>query len=129
MKIMWSVGIGGMVGATLRYLLSLGIAQVGVSFPLATLVTNWLGCFLLAWFIVWTNQYLKLALELRVGIGTGLIGSFTTMSTFSVEMVQLFQQGDVLVVCFYGFLSLSGGLLLVLVGFKLGSTKKKREEI
>lgn len=113
------VGLGGMIGAGLRYSLSLATACGWPgSFPLATLIANWAGCFLLP-FLTFrlANRFSAAA---QKGITTGVIGSFTTFSTFSVETVAMWETGQIGAAFFYVFLSLAGGLLFVQLGVRKG---------
>lgn len=115
------VGAAGIAGALLRY----GIgAAAGAwwdhSFP-GTLIINMLGCLALGLFLarVPANSLWKAT------IGSGLIGSFTTFSTFSVETVKLAQEGRAALACGYAFASLAGGLLAAWVGSRLGSAFRR----
>lgn len=88
------VGAGGMVGAVMRYQLSKWIsAQWAVSWPLATLVINVSGSFLLGLFTRslagWFPTY-HTALTLLLGVG--MCGAYTTFSTFSYEFVVLVRE-------------------------------------
>lgn len=117
--VIWAVGFGGVVGALLRYFVAIGFHGWWTSaFPLATLFTNWLGSFVLAWFTTWMSQKPTFPAWLRVGFGTGVVGSFTTFSTFSVEMVELMQRQLWLYAVGYFVLSAFGGLVMVLLGIK-----------
>lgn len=109
------VGIGGMVGAVLRY----GVSLLTVSFwsypfPLATLVANWIGCLMLPVFV----NKMKPGM-LQKAVTTGVIGSFTTFSAFSVETVNLVQSGNGATAFLYIFLSITGGFLCVRLGLKV----------
>lgn len=87
------IAIGGALGALARYGLSGWVqARVGL-FPWGTLVVNVLGSFLLGFAI----RYLESTVvppEWRQAIAIGLLGAFTTFSTFSYEAVALVQGGD-----------------------------------
>lgn len=122
------VMIGGFLGAMSRFALGEWI-HTGNGFPLGTLIINLIGCFSLGWFLTYINQKKKMRAELTLLIGTGFIGSFTTFSTFSLETVNLFQQGHVLFGCTYVFSSTIVGLLLVYSGYKLASPKKKEGNV
>ncbi|MBM7584114.1 CrcB protein [Bacillus pakistanensis] len=119
------VGVGGAIGSLLRYSISLmTINLLTTSFPIATLITNFLGSFILGWLthsMIKKNNYSP---QLMTALGTGLIGSFTTFSTFSVETIQLFEGGQYLLGILYILLSIMGGLLLSFIG-SLMSTKRK----
>ena len=62
---------------------------------------------------------------MRLAIGTGFTGAFTTFSTFSVETVHLMETGHVNLAFLYVILSVLGGLLLVALGFILASLTGK----
>ena len=112
------VMLGGFCGAIVRF----GIGQllpVTGSFPFATLSVNLLGCLFLGWFSTISANSNKLKPEHVLLIGTGFTGSFTTFSTFSVETIQLFENGYFITACSYVLLSVIAGLLLVFLGFKL----------
>ncbi|HJH11684.1 MAG TPA: CrcB family protein [Metalysinibacillus jejuensis] len=100
------VGTGGMMGAVLRY---------GISFillpPYATIVVNLLGAFLLALLLTRTKRSLF--------FGTGVLGSFTTFSTFSYEVTQLSYIGAIS----YIMTTLIGGLLAATLGQKVGARR------
>lgn len=84
------VGLGGFLGATARYLIS-GWAQelTSSSFPLGTLVVNVAGSFFLAFLAILAFESGHLPLNFRLFFLTGLLGAFTTYSTFSYETLQL----------------------------------------
>ncbi|MGM0481976.1 MAG: fluoride efflux transporter CrcB [Pseudomonadota bacterium] len=87
------VAVGGAVGASARYGVSwLLINQLG-RFPFATLMVNILGSFLLGLLFACTQQQ-HLSDSWRLFLGVGLLGSFTTFSTFSLEVVVMFTQGE-----------------------------------
>ncbi|TCP31525.1 camphor resistance protein CrcB [Scopulibacillus darangshiensis] len=112
------VGVGGVIGAILRYSVGLALTGQETVFPIATLLTNLAGCFVLGWFTTYLSK--RIHPFLVTGLGTGLIGSFTTFSTFSVETVTLLKAAYVGPAFLYVFLSLFGGLLLSYFGYKCG---------
>lgn len=94
-----AVGVGGFVGSVLRYLCSLIPSES--AFPFATFAINVLGSFCLAFMAA---LILKGAIDneqLSLLLRVGLCGGFTTFSTFSLESMQLIQQGDVLMAAAY----------------------------
>jgi CrcB protein len=107
------VGMAGVLGAWLRYAIGSFVHEGwSLSFPLGTLLINWLGCLLLGWFLTRVNQFLPAPPWLRAGFGSGFIGSFTTFSTFSYETVNLLHKGFWALAVSYVLLSLWGGLLM-----------------
>lgn len=111
-----AVGIGGFVGAILRYLISDVIPQVN-GFPLATLLINLFGSFLLVYILTAGVKKWQLHPTVILGVGTGLIGSFTTFSTFSVETLHLIENHAYILAAIYILLSLVGGFTLSFIGF------------
>lgn len=109
-----AVGLGGALGAMLRYLISLMLPyQEG--FPIATFTVNLIGSFALAFLLskqnLFKHTYMKLALT------TGLLGAFTTFSTFSYETFTLLAAGEFIIAGSYVGSSLLGGLLFSFAGF------------
>ncbi|KMY55274.1 membrane protein [Bacillus sp. FJAT-27231] len=109
------VMIGGFFGAIGRYLAGEWVQPVH-EFPLGTLLINLIGCFFLGWFLTFVNRYKRVKPEITLMIGTGVIGSFTTFSTFSVETVHLFQGGHAFLAVLYVLVSTLFGLLLADAG-------------
>jgi fluoride exporter len=120
-----AVGLAGVVGACLRYLLSwlvddrLQFALFG-SFPIGTWAVNMTGSFCLAWFTAVMLEYPKLSERVKLGITTGLLGSFTTLSSWSVETVSLIQAGHIAMALIYFFLSAGLGYIAVWIGYQFG---------
>ncbi|MGD7062879.1 fluoride efflux transporter CrcB [Bacillus altitudinis] len=121
------VGTGGIIGSLLRYYLGVFThSWWGYNFPLGTLLINLIGCFVLGWF---TNKIVRLKQfhpYVLAGLGTGLVGSFTTFSTFSVETVILIQHHSAELALLYVLLSLFGGLLMSWLGYEIGYRSFKR---
>ncbi|MFB4169352.1 fluoride efflux transporter FluC [Virgibacillus sp. JSM 102003] len=122
MKIYLAVGIGGMVGATGRYGISI-LFWTNSGFPYATLIANLLGCFLLSFLLHHDSIKRTLSPEVFAALGTGMIGAFTTFSTFAVETVEL-SDISILLAGSYIVLSILGGLLFCYFGFKLALKKR-----
>ncbi|MBG23510.1 MAG: fluoride efflux transporter CrcB [Idiomarinaceae bacterium] len=103
-NLLW-VALGGALGALARYgtaLLALGI--FGKSFPFGTLIVNIVGSFLLA--ILFLGQQQGVVQENTwLFVGVGVLGAFTTFSTFSLETVLLFQNGEMLKAALYAGLN------------------------
>ena len=112
------VGIAGIVGAVLRYQLGMWL-PVPNGFPLGTLSINLAGCFILAWFFTLTLNRWKIPQGVRLGVGTGFIGSFTTFSTFSAESLQLVQNSQYLLAAIYVTASVCGGISMSYAGSRI----------
>lgn len=110
------VGIGGFFGAVLRYIVS-GWAQGKlVSFPLGTLTVNLIGCFFIS-LVMFSSEYWGFfGRETRIFLAIGVIGSFTTMSTFGYEVFRMIEQNDLFSATTYTF----GMLTLCLFAIFLG---------
>jgi CrcB protein len=117
------VGIGGLLGSVLRYLVALWAQARGwTSFPWATLIVNVVGCFLVA-LILTVAARLTMGTNLRLFLTTGMMGGLTTYSTFDYEttillpdapMTALVNVGATLVVCFVaGLLGIALARVLV----------------
>ena len=89
-----AVALGGAVGALARYGVSNAVAAAfGPRFPLGTLVVNVAGSFVMGWLFALFAERMQVPPEMRLLVMTGLLGAFTTFSTFSVETLALLQAG------------------------------------
>jgi fluoride exporter len=110
------VGLGGFVGAILRYWISGWIQSGFLTFPLGTLGVNFIGSLLLA-LIMYASEYRGLfGEEVRIFMTIGVLGSFTTMSTFSFESMKLLEQSENMMFV----LNLIGTVSLCLLAIYLG---------
>jgi len=88
------VAIGGGLGAVGRYSLGLAFERVGGSgFSYSTMVANIIGSFLMGLLVVWLLGKGEAAESYRLLLGVGLLGGFTTFSSFSLEAMNLLKQG------------------------------------
>jgi fluoride exporter len=90
-----AIAFGGAVGSVLRFLVSTGThGLLGRAFPYGTLVVNVAGCLLMgALFVLFTDRFSDNAL-VRAGVLIGVLGGFTTFSSFSIETFHLIEQGE-----------------------------------
>jgi CrcB protein len=86
------IGCGGFVGAIARYGISGWVQNwSGERFPAGTLAVNVLGCFLLGALMALVHERQQVGDSMRAFVGVGLLGAFTTFSTFGHETVELLQ--------------------------------------
>lgn len=109
------VGIGGAIGAMLRYAISL--IPVKTDFPVLTLITNVIGAFAIGLIVAFAVKY-KLSDNVILLLKTGVCGGFTTFSTFSLESVNLFKSGKPILAVTYALLSLVLCIIAVMIGMK-----------
>ncbi|MEJ8756073.1 fluoride efflux transporter CrcB [Pontibacter sp. H259] len=119
MKLLLVIGAGSFIGGVGRYLLSQLIQTKSLTqFPVGTLVVNILGCFLIGLvFGLFTKG--TLSDEWRLFLATGILGGFTTFSAFSLETINLLQNGQVGQAISYILASVLLGLLATFVGLWL----------
>lgn len=116
-----AVGSGGFIGAVSRYLLSL-LAQSqfpGSSFPYGTTLVNLLGCLLIGFIAGLFEMKSWAHPEIRLFIFVGILGGFTTFSTFSHETFLLWENGKILMSLINVGVQVIFGLAFVWVGYQL----------
>lgn len=113
------VAFGGALGASLRFLVGVAVVRVtGPSeFPVAVLGVNILGSFLMGLFVVLAAH--KGLTHLSPLVMTGILGGFTTFSTFSLEAVTLIERGALSAASLYIAVSVVGSVLALVAGLWL----------
>lgn len=112
------VALGGAFGAAARYLAAIGIARVtGPGFPLPILTINVLGSFLMGVFVVFAAQ--RSLTHLSPLVQAGVLGGFTTFSSFSLEAMQLIEGGETGQAAAYVFLSVGASIGALFAGLML----------
>ena len=115
------VFIGGGLGAVARYLLQGAVYRfTGASFPYGTIVVNILGCFTIGLLMSSMEERFMAAPSLRIFLTIGILGGFTTFSSFAWETLGLLSVKDVLRAALYVGGSIFLGLLGTLLGRSIG---------
>ncbi|MFE7744113.1 fluoride efflux transporter FluC [Nocardia sp. NPDC057455] len=105
------VALGGALGALARYGLAQGLPSRPGHFPLATFVTNVAGCFAIGVLMVAVTEIWSAHRLLRPFLGVGVLGGFTTFSTYANEVRGLLRPGTIVVAAGY----LAGTLICALL--------------
>lgn len=113
------VATGGAIGAVGRYQLGLTLAQwlrPNTGFPWATLSANIIGSLAMGLLVGWLARNGDSGESMRLFIGVGLLGGFTTFSAFSLEMMLLIERGSLGLAMAYAGASVLAGLLALYFG-------------
>jgi len=112
------VAIGGAIGSVFRYLIHVSISNwLNNPFPAATLVINVTGSFLMGLLMGWlTKAAPAYANELRFFLAIGVLGGYTTFSSFSLDAIRLMEQGKLLQMLVY----VAGSVVVSLAGLAAG---------
>ena len=116
-----AIAIGGAVGATLRFIVSTNVHRLlGRDFPYGTLTVNVLGSLLMGFLFIMLVERQISSIELRSGLLFGVLGAFTTFSSFSFETLALLESGDWANALINVFMSITCCLLATWVGLGIG---------
>jgi len=127
MRLLLAVAAGGALGSVARWWMA-GWVQRRVAptvgalalFPLGTLAVNLAGCFLIGFAATLLQERLTVAPELRLLVLVGVLGGFTTFSTFGYETAELVRDGNLALAAANAFGSVALGLAGVWLGTALG---------
>ena len=119
-----AIGLGGALGSMARFGMSTWVyGMLGRNFPYGTFVVNVLGCLVMGFLFVLFTERFSDSTVLRAGVLIGVLGGFTTFSSFSIEAFNLFDQGEAAKAALYVmgsfFLCISSTWLGVLIGRKV----------
>ena len=109
-------GTGGFIGTVLRYLLSLAGQRMSFTFPHGTLWANLLGCLILGAVSALAAETEALSPSNRLFLATGLCGGFTTMSSFTYEMMQFVKESEYYYAAGYFILTIAGCAFMFYLG-------------
>ena len=115
------VGLGGGTGAAARYLVDLLATRMfGLAFPVGTMAVNVIGSFLMGVLVVWLAKRGEASDAMRLMLGTGFLGGFTTFSTFSLNAVTLWEREAYSLATLYVAGSVVLGVAALLAGLAIG---------
>lgn len=118
---LFAIALGGAVGAVLRFLVATSVQRlVGPAFPLGTLTVNVLGSLIMGLLFVLLVERAVVGPEWRAALLVGVLGAFTTFSTFSMETFNLLGEGRVLAATVNMVASVAACLTAVWLGVGLG---------
>lgn len=112
-----AVAIGAGLGGCARYALNLWLPVADGRLPWSTLAANWIGAYAAGLLLAWFSSVPDLPPALRLFAITGLLGGLTTFSTFSLEVMQLLQRGQMLLASGHLTLHVGGSLVLCFAGY------------
>ena len=120
-----AIAAGGAVGAVARYLMTVQVGHLlGLGFPYGTLIINVAGSMLLGMLLEVMALFWSVGNDFRAFLVIGILGSFTTFSTFSLDVMVMFNRGDIVAASLYvlasvGFalVAFAGGMAAVRLAF------------
>ena len=116
-----AISIGAVLGANARYVLGGWVAdRLGAAFPYGTLLINVTGSFLLGLILAVVSQRADAPVWIKTGLAVGLIGSYTTFSTFGAETYGLLNTGSFVAAGLNILASVAGSLVAVYLGMQVG---------
>jgi len=115
------VGIGGGCGAMARFGFTQATADISKQIPFGIFLCNVIGSFfigLIAAFLIETSFFNEdVSVNIRALLVTGFLGGFTTFSSFSLDVLNLLQRGEIFIALGYILISVLISLLAVTIGF------------
>ena len=122
MNIIILVAFGGALGSVIRYFTELVCKRFTLNaIPIGTIIVNIIGSFLIGYSMQYLLSRNIATEEYRRFIMTGFLGGLTTFSSFSLEILQMLQDGKLFLAVSYVFLSITIGLLAVWLGISIAS--------
>lgn len=116
-----AIFIGGGLGSVARYQIGVWFGRLfGLAFPFSTLTVNIVGGFVMGLFTEWLLARLGGTLLLRQFFAVGVLGGFTTFSSFTLDLAILWERGAQGLAVLYGVASVAGAITALFAGLALG---------
>jgi len=123
LKKYWFIALGGVLGAISRYYIkNIHILPNRGSLPINTFIINITGSFILALLLTAASEILNFDENIKLGIGTGFLGAFTTFSSMCKDAALLIHSGNFITAFSYLFLSAIIGIFTSYLGYITGIT-------
>jgi len=120
MNMLVAIAIGGAVGALGRHFVNVAMGSLlGTGFPWGTMTVNIVGSFLMGVLIHMLAVSWNVSPEMRALLTVGALGAFTTFSTFSLDVVTMYERDALLLVGVYVVVSVVASIGALLVGLRL----------
>ena len=117
MNMIFAIASGGAIGAVLRHFAGMAsLRMFGAGFPYGTLGVNILGSFIMGALISYFAHSWNPSQELRAFLTVGILGAFTTFSTFSLDAVTLWERGEAFAALAYVLASVILSILALFAG-------------
>ena len=117
MKMILMVALGGAIGSSSRYLVGVAATRLfGIGFPWGTLIVNIVGSFLMGVLVAALALRYSVSNEVRAFLAIGVLGGFTTFSSFTLDAVSLYEKKQYLATMSY----MGGSVILSLLAMFLG---------
>ena len=114
------VVVGGGIGAGMRHVVNMGAMRLlGAGYPWGTMIINITGSFVMGAFIELLARRFGASNELRLFVATGILGGYTTFSSFSLDFAALWERGALGPALAYVLVSVVGGILALFAAFWL----------
>ena len=117
MKMILMVAMGGAIGSSFRYLVGVAATRfLGIGFPWGTMIVNITGSFIMGVLIALLALRFSVGNEVRAFLAIGVLGGFTTFSSFALDVVSLYEKKQYFASMGYISISVMGSILALFLG-------------